>query len=185
MRYDTLLRLSESIVNRHVSGFRFFHGTKVDSNDSENDRFPLAYLVPVPSTDFLLGDEGGNALGYAITFFLVNVLSPDRLDSEVDETVAQYHTACTDFVDEFRKVGESESTFNGETLDYSIVTEASYLPIIDDGSTNMTGCQVTLTIRDNIARDYCTNPNFTSALEVDELNQLIEDGRGNNIAVGE
>jgi len=185
MRYDTILRLSESIVSRHVGGFTFFHGVSVDKNDSESDRFPLAYLVPIDGTDVLLGDEGGAAINYALTFFLVDVLATDRKDEEVSDTVAQYHTACSDIVGEFRRLGATESTFNGETLDFTITTEADYLPIIDDGSTNMTGCQVTFSITDNIARDHCNNPNFSSDLEVNELNQFIVDDRENKIAVEE
>lgn len=183
MRYDSLLKLSESIINRHVGGFTFFSGVTVDANDSESKRFPLAYLIPLPANDE--ASTSGTRIAYNLTFFLVDVLSSDRLDSEVNDTVAQYHTACTDIVDEFRRIGEQESEFNGEVLDFRISVEAVYLPIIDSGSTNMTGCQVTFTITDSIERNYCANDRFAEALSVNELNQLIVDDRGNAIAVSD
>lgn len=185
MRYDTILRLSESIVNRHKGGFTFFHGVSVDKNTAEDGRFPLVYLLPVPSIDVSAGEDRGSRAAYDMTLFVVGILSPDRKPEEVDKMLAQYHTAAADIVGEFRRYGELGELFNGEIVDFEITTEADYLPIIDDDSTNMTGCQVSFTISDNIEREYCVNDNFTEALEVNELNQLIIDDRGNAISVSD
>jgi len=146
------------LTTGHEAVYSFFHGIERDFDPVNNVQYPAIFMLPINvGTDI---NAGRFIKSYSLVLQCIDLLPEDRTTQQIGDALAKTDLILDQILTYFTvNFQGKELTIGGKLVrfDFTFTSAPSKTPLVDAGTSNLTGFECSFTITGQVGYDECFN----------------------------